>query len=248
MGDQADIRQKLSDIEKTIDSQNGEDGIIEYLVGALHHCNKTFLEFGCGNGKKNNCTQLARHGWFGIAIDQKQARIDRYRKSLEAWDSDVVLECARLDPAVACHWARYMPDPDVFSIDLDSIDYHIVKATLEAGFTPSIAVVEYNSGFMMEPATVPPSFNKPGGLKNIYFGAGLAAWQELFNAYAYEFVTVESSGVNAFFVNPAAIDRTMIEHVDWLKWADSPALTEVTGLEAYERWEKIRGESLDYVR
>ena len=41
----------------------------------------------------------------------------------------------------------FMKHIDVFSIDIDSIDFYVTKAFLDMGFRPKIIVAEYNSVF-----------------------------------------------------------------------------------------------------
>ena len=62
-------------------------------------------------------------------------------------------------------------EPDIFGLDIDSIDCYIAKKILELGFRSKIWVVEYNSAFGTERSiTVPclPNFNRwsahPSGL------------------------------------------------------------------------------------
>ncbi len=38
-------------------------------------------------------------------------------------------------------------DPDVFIIDIDGIDYYVLRRILELGFRPKTVVAEYNSAF-----------------------------------------------------------------------------------------------------
>jgi hypothetical protein len=38
-------------------------------------------------------------------------------------------------------------DPDVFSLDIDGIDYYVAKAIIDEGYRPKIMIVEYNSAF-----------------------------------------------------------------------------------------------------
>ena len=248
MGDKDDPKRRMTDIENRIDSQNGEDGIIAFLVDALDDCDRRYLEIGCGSGKRNNCTQLARQGWFGIAIDRKHKRIGEYRARCKADGIEhIQLVADTLTQDNAPDYAAMMPDPDVFSIDIDSIDWHVAKAMLEAGFRPKIAVCEYNAGFMAHPVTVPYKFPFTDGPKHIYFGASVEAWKSLWQPYGYRFVTVESTGVNCFFAREGAIDLDCLDGVEWLNWADSAGITSATGMNAKRRWATVSDKPLQYV-
>jgi hypothetical protein len=103
---------------------------------------------------------------------------------------------------------KMCPHQHVFSLDIDGVDYHIARRVLEIGFRPKIWVVEYNSVFGPELAlTVPYSANFSrwsGHQSGLYYGCSIAGWRTLFSNYDYAFVTVESSGTNAFFIDPTA--------------------------------------------
>jgi hypothetical protein len=46
---------RLSDVEFSVSSQWGEDGIIEWLVGKLDPKSTSFVEFGVENFRESNC-------------------------------------------------------------------------------------------------------------------------------------------------------------------------------------------------
>jgi hypothetical protein len=106
-------------------------------------------------------------------------------------------------------------DFDLFSLDIDSIDFHILKAALDSGYRPKILVLEYNSAFGPTQAiTVPykPVFNRwtehPSG---IYYGASVIAWRVLLEPLGYKFVSVDSSGTNAFFAHRSHFHDVFLE-------------------------------------
>jgi hypothetical protein len=108
-----------------------------------------------------------------------------------------------------------MKDFDVFSLDIDSIDFHILKAVLDLGYRPKILVLEYNSAFGPNQAVTVPYkavFNRwdehPDG---IYYGASVMAWRILLEPLGYKFVTVDSSGTNAFFVKIECFKKEFLE-------------------------------------
>lgn len=56
--------------EKKIYSQNGEDGIIEYIFSKVGTTNKFSVEFGVGNGFEcNTIYLLEKKGWKGLMMD-----------------------------------------------------------------------------------------------------------------------------------------------------------------------------------
>ena len=59
----------INEYEYSNFSQNGEDGIIEFLTNKLVKNNKYFVEIGCGNGLENNSTNLVLNKWSGFVCD-----------------------------------------------------------------------------------------------------------------------------------------------------------------------------------
>jgi hypothetical protein len=56
--------------ERKIYSQNGEDGIIEFIFSKIGSTNKFSVEFGVGNGFESNTTYLLeKKGWKGLMMD-----------------------------------------------------------------------------------------------------------------------------------------------------------------------------------
>ena len=50
-------------------SQNDEDGILQEIFRRIGAPNRSFVEFGCGNGLENNTAYLLSQGWRGLWID-----------------------------------------------------------------------------------------------------------------------------------------------------------------------------------
>jgi hypothetical protein len=108
--------------------------------------------------------------------------------------------------------------PDVMSIDIDGNDLHIARVLLEAGrLRPRIVVVEYNSVFgASRSVTIPYSEDFVFGRAHpseLYYGASIAAWRSFLEVQGYRFVTVDSCGVNAFFVDEGCFDAAFIAAV-----------------------------------
>jgi hypothetical protein len=60
-------------------SQNGEDGILEYVFSKIGFGGRTFVEFGFGP-REGNCLNLAvNHGFGGLFIDGDQRVCSRAR-------------------------------------------------------------------------------------------------------------------------------------------------------------------------
>ena len=108
-------------------------------------------------------------------------------------------------------------NPDVFSLDIDSLDYYVAEALLERGFRPKIVIVEYNSAFGPERSVTIPyqePFNRhrahPSGY---YYGVSIMGARNLFGRYGYRFITVDQNGVNAVFADPAEFDQSFLDGI-----------------------------------
>ncbi len=87
---------------------------------------------------------------------------------------------------------------DLLSIDVDSIEYWLMKA-LDA-CTARVLVLEYNAYFGPTRAVTIPATDIPANRPIEYFGASLAALEQVAREKGYRLVLCEQTGVNAFFV------------------------------------------------
>tara|TARA_B100000674_G_C37679192_1_gene840705 strand:+ start:100 stop:867 length:768 start_codon:yes stop_codon:yes gene_type:complete len=199
----------INDKEYSKFSQNGEDGIIEFLSDKLISNNKHFVEIGCGFGLENNSTNLILNGWSGTVFDMPY-NIHLYKRFLELIkpQKDIkyisgVLNLENLEKLINI---LINEDTTFFSLDIDSYDFYIMRELLKKNFLPKIICVEYNPFFGKEALTVLYKSNTKDfyctGERLLYYGASLEAWKMLFQKYNYEFICVDNNGVNAFFVLP----------------------------------------------
>lgn len=168
-------------VEQKIHSQNGEDGVIASLIRAqrvlMPH---TFLEIGAGKDE-NNTLALEERGWTGIRLDTITGQ----------W-------------ITAENIFTFLPDFErifgVLSIDIDGMDFWVLKSLLANGYRPRIVCIEYNAALGPDVSMVQPY--DPDNVWNgtEYFGASLLALARLGAAYDYRLEYCESTGVNAFFV------------------------------------------------
>ena len=61
---------KINENEKKVYSQNGEDGIIDYIFSNIGTTNKFSVEFGVGDGFESNTAYLLeKKNWSGLMMD-----------------------------------------------------------------------------------------------------------------------------------------------------------------------------------
>ncbi len=201
-------------------SQNGEDGILDVLRKQLRDSNKYFVEIGSADGMQNNSSWLVvAEQYAGLMVEGNEKLVDRAKRLIPHYS--VGAECVNMfvnsDSILNLKALALYSDPDVFSLDIDGVDYYVAEAVFDAGFKPKIFVVEYNSVFGPERCmTVPYKANFSFGIEHstrLYYGVSISAWRKLFAKHGYRFVTVDSKGVNAFFVDPSSFDTSFLDGV-----------------------------------
>jgi hypothetical protein len=228
--------------EFTAFSQNGEDGINDFLSHHLHQPNRYFLEIGASNGLDNNTAWFAvARRYHGLMVEARASRAARARATMKrvATGVDIVNSRVNADNAAALLAHMRTRTPDIFSLDIDGIDYHVMKSLLAAGLHPAIVVVEYNSAFGPERSvTIPhlPDFDVARAhATRLYYGVSVKAWHALLEPRGYRFLTVESNGVNAFFIEPAAFDVGFLQQLaKGMQFAENVAQL----LRFQETWER----------
>ena len=201
-------------------SQNGEDGIIDVLTNQMRARNRYFIEIGASDGMENNSSWLAlasKYSGLMVEGDPATAAWGKYLVCPHNYGVEYVSMFVNSKTLPQLTDLAVHQDPDVFSLDIDSIDYYIAKMVLEAGFHPKIFVVEYNSAFGPDQSlTVKYSddfrVNNDYG-KSIYYGCSLTAWRKLFADFGYRFVTVDLRGINAFFIAPEAFNTSFVDQI-----------------------------------
>ncbi len=196
----------LTDHEFRIFSQSGEDGIIQYLIRSIPVANQTFIEFGVEDFQESNCRfLLAKDNWRGFVIDGSAPNIERLQGSELPWRyqlDSVSAFVTRENINDVLAMSGFAEDLGILSIDIDGNDYYIWEAI--TGFRPRILIIEYNSIFGPDrKVTIPyrADFDrKLAHSSHQYYGASLAAINDLAERKGYALVGVNSTGVNAFFI------------------------------------------------
>jgi len=193
-------------------SQSDEDGITFEILRRIGIDTGTFLEFGVGNGLENNTLSLLARDWKGVwfgtgqelGFDINPNKItDLNFNCFDSWvTKDNIVNLIKTGLT-----SIRQKNVDLISMDLDGNDYHFIKEILEAGYSPSLFIAEYNAKF------IPPikftieydeNFHWNG---DDYNGASLSLLNELFVEHGYSLVACNISGVNAFFVKNEYMDK-----------------------------------------
>ena len=209
-------------------SQNGEDGIIDVLTRHIKNSNRYFIEIGASDGIENNTAWLAiARRYSGMWIEGNQATSDwcSYLFASLNYGVDSISMFVTKDNAIQISEKSLYLNPDVFSLDIDGNDYYIAEAILSTGLKPKVFVVEYNSAFGPDMnMTIPyqESFQvKRGSGNNLYYGCSISAWKILFERFGYTFITVDTNGVNAVFIDSNEFDPSFIKHIHSRNFAEN---------------------------
>lgn len=198
--------QDFSEIEFSVFSQIGDDGIIQYLIHTIEIENKFFIEFGVQNYIESNTRfLLINDNWTGVIYDGSKANIDFIQNDYYYWKynlkaRNLFITAENINEAFL---ADGVPkEPGILHIDIDGNDYWIWKAIQV--INPVIVIMEYNSGFGNERTITVPyhaSFERYNAhFSGLYFGASLGAVCMLAKEKGYSFIGSNSYGNNAYFV------------------------------------------------
>lgn len=134
-------------------SQNGEDGVIEELLGRLRledHTAQWCVEFGAWDGRHlSNTFALVEKGWNAIYIEGDRARYEDLLKTVKDFKKIIPVNAYvsmggdenSLDAILSK--TNIPVDFELLSIDIDSYDCDVWES-LEK-YTPKVVVIEINS-------------------------------------------------------------------------------------------------------
>ena len=197
----------LSDAEYKAFSQNGEDGIIDYLLHQLNINEPKFVEIGIGDYRESNTRLLFEiRNVNGLVIDAINDLKNKVLKNIKLWRNSLTVVEKKIDSSNINETLKlYNFDEklDLFSLDIDGIDYWIINE-LPENFA-KIAVIEFNPNFgSVAKVTVPniKGFDRTSyHYSNLCFGASLAAIIQIMSKKNFIFIGTNQFRCNAFFVS-----------------------------------------------
>jgi len=202
-------------------SQYGLDGLTIEVITRLQAITevKTFLEFGSGDGTENNSLPWLYMGMSGGWVDLKKTIVDvRDSNRLNVISERISRDnCNDIyDQQMAfCKCIAGVDRIDIFSIDLDGNDFHILQKLLEhSEFSPYIIVIEYN-GTIVPPGEFIMEYNEAHEFVSGtgYYGASYWSYYLMLKKYGYFPVVCDMNGVNAIYVKTAY--RSIFEEVPY---------------------------------
>lgn len=196
----------INEVEFSVFSQFGDDGIIQWLVNNIDIPNKTFIEFGVEDYSESNTRFLMiNDNWSGFVMDGSTANIERLQKSWYYWKYNLNSKAVFIDKEninSLISEQKFSKDVGLLHIDLDGNDYYIWEAI--TCVEPIIVIVEYNSIFGSErPVTViydSNFFRGDAHYSYLYWGSSIASLVQLAHEKGYAFIGCNKGGNNAYFI------------------------------------------------
>ena len=196
----------IQENELKIYSQNGEDGIIDFLLYKLRILKPNFIEIGVGEYVESNTRFLYERFYpRGIIIDCLEDLDKKVFSNVSRWKGDLkVLEnfvaSDNIDSLISknCDF-----DVDLFSIDIDGTDYWVIDK-LKPNFS-KIFVAEYNAVFGdIFDISIPNIKNfdrKSYHHSHLCYGMSLRALIRIMKEKGFYFIGTNNFRNNAFFIN-----------------------------------------------
>ena len=200
---------QLESAEKSVYSQNGEDGVAQYLLDCLPQGHNFIVEFGAYDGVQmsNSRYWIKEKGWAAYLIEPDKTL---YKDLSRLYQSNhrVRTQCAFVTEDNINDLFKTAGVPqnfDILSIDIDSIDYYVWRSLMD--FSPRMVIIEHNSCFKPPGEYVvsrEKAFDLAGTAKE---GASLQSFYLLGIQKGYHLIYCELFGANLFFIHESCISR-----------------------------------------
>ena len=202
----------LSEYEKQVYSQGGEDGVIAKLFELIEPTSRFAVEFGAGNGVDgSNVRRLYEQGWGGFQIEGNPNEFKALQENTKDFPGVTNLHAwvwpGNIEHLFETHGVP--TDLDLLVIDIDSNDYWIWKVI--HSFRPKVVEIEFNGAFAPPQRAVVRYHPMNHADSTDYFGASIQSLYDLGKKKGYELVYCTKNGVNLFFVDAKYYDRFGIE-------------------------------------
>ena len=197
----------ISNTEFKIYSQNGEDGILDYLIYSLKIERPKFIEIGIGDYSESNTRFIfERTSPKGMVVDCIDNLEKKIKKKVKVWRGDLKIINKKINTKNVLQLLdkdNMLNDLDLFSIDIDGIDYWILERLPK--YFSKIVVLEYNPTFGFDLEVSVPNISNFDRTKyhysNLCFGMSFRAAVNLMDKKGFYFVGSNFLNNNAFFVS-----------------------------------------------
>tara|TARA_B100000989_G_C19511182_1_gene459155 strand:- start:871 stop:1821 length:951 start_codon:yes stop_codon:yes gene_type:complete len=196
----------LFDVEYKVFSQNGEDGILDYIITCLNIKNPNFFEIGVGDYRESNTRFIyQKYHSKGVIIDCLPNLKQKIKHHVNLWKGHlkVIEDMVTSENIENILKENLNFELDIFSIDIDGIDYWIIDKLPKN--ISKIFIAEYNSNFGHELHVSVPNINDFNRTKyhhsNLCYGMSLRALIKLMEKKNFYFLGTNLQKNNAFFIS-----------------------------------------------
>lgn len=141
---------EILNFRKNFYSQNGEDGVLEYILNILFknnvNLNKQCVEFGAWDGKfcSNVFHLIDKHKWFGVLIEMDKIKYQKLKKlekkfNVKSLNKKIEITGKNSIDKILKN-TELKKDFDILSIDIDSYDADVWQSL--KFYIPKIVVIE----------------------------------------------------------------------------------------------------------
>lgn len=205
---------QINQIFYKVFSQNGEDGILDYLIEMLSLKDLNFIEIGVGDYTECNTRLLysLRH-CKGLVVDSNEELTLNLQKHESFYKGKIDVINKKININDFKKIIIKNNNIDLFSIDIDGIDYWLLN---ELPYQYSkIIVAEYNPLFgSKSEITVPydKNFDRTKyHYSNLCYGASIQAIKNLMEKKGFKLIGVNDLKNNAFFLSENEINKINLD-------------------------------------
>jgi len=196
----------FSDVEFSVFSQWGDDGIIDWLSHNLKLKRDKFVEIGVEDYWESNTRFfLKKNNFKGLLLDGSHTHIKKIKSQNLYWKYDLIaknLFVTKENINQTLKKNNFDKKLSLFSLDIDGNDFWILN---KINIDVDIIVCEYNGLFGdLHEITIPykKNFSRTNEhYSNLFYGCSIRSLISLFKKKKFIFLGTNSAGNNAYFVN-----------------------------------------------
>ena len=207
----------INEIFFKVFSQDYEDGILQYLLKSLNISSVKFVEIGTQDYSESNTRYIFETmRCEGLIIDPTANLENLIKKRLKLWQNNLKIFNGYVSDQninTILKETSFENELDLFSIDIDGIDYWILKKLKKK--ISKIFIAEYNPYFGPNKEICAPNienfdrfrYHKSG----FCFGMSIKALINLMNSKGYSFIGTNRLNCNAFFLRKDLINKISLK-------------------------------------
>lgn len=187
-------------------STDGDDGILQHLLHHVSPPSQTFIELSSGDHTLRRTQFLTlKDRWRGLVLSRSSEAVERLRQQKLHWERDVTVTHSTMAAdavSTSAASAGLSGDIGLLNIHLEGMDYWAWQAL--SSVQPRMVACTFNSALdTAAKITVPfqPEFSRSEAHPSqLYYGASLAALEDLASQKGYVLVGINPAHSAAYFL------------------------------------------------